>query len=329
MDELTNNDDNTANVVKTMNALAGLNFKTMFENASPEQLEAMTRAYLAQRIQENFSSGVKLAAIDYCKEKETFIDNAGRSKSRFTALTYRNALEGQTGLEAFCSEHNISLLELSPAQADDFIYWKSRINKSATVRTTAAVAASFFSFLERRYRGVVSNPFRGTRALPPKQNAIPHVPTEAEVSTIIASVPPVTAAAIGIMAYRGLRVGALPALAIKGRRFRSTTKGREISGDLPDKAVELVKDAGLDPCAPFRGMSREVIQHAVSYQLDKLYKDGIVRFRFSPHKFRHFFAVSHYSKEHDIKSLQQLLGHSSIAVTDAYLRSLDVADYQD
>jgi integrase/recombinase XerD len=44
--------------------------------------------------------------------------------------------------------------------------------------------------------------------------------------------------------------------------------------------------------------------------------------RCSPHTFRHTFAVLFWRKTHDIRTLSKLLRHSSIAVTETYLKSI-------
>ena len=51
-------------------------------------------------------------------------------------------------------------------------------------------------------------------------------------------------------------------------------------------------------------------------------KAGQVKAVYSCHSFRHFFAVTEYKKDHDIHRVKELLDHSSIAITDRYLRSL-------
>lgn len=49
---------------------------------------------------------------------------------------------------------------------------------------------------------------------------------------------------------------------------------------------------------------------------------GIEGVRCSPHTLRHTFAVLFWRRTHDIRTLSKLLRHSSIAVTETYLRSI-------
>ena len=46
-----------------------------------------------------------------------------------------------------------------------------------------------------------------------------------------------------------------------------------------------------------------------------------IRGEFSSHDFRHFYAVTEYRKDRDIKRVSKLLGHASIVVTEKYLES--------
>jgi hypothetical protein len=110
-------------------SLAAMDFKAVVDNATPEQLEYMAKIYATQKIQAAFNGKADRAAIDYQGEKETFLENSGHIHSEHTERAYRNALEGTidshkhrvNSLEAFCREKNISVLELTPALADDFI----------------------------------------------------------------------------------------------------------------------------------------------------------------------------------------------------------------
>jgi integrase len=212
---------------------------------------------------------------------------------------------------------------LSPARADNFIYYqKAAGGAAATVRLAAAAASSFYSFLHRRHPAI-DNPFRGSKARPRERAARPlAIPTAAEVKTIIRGLPPVWAAAVSIMATLGLRCGALPGLSIKGDRYFSHSKGKDISGTVTPEIIEHIRIAGLSLRDPFAGRTANSIEIMIAYYIKKLCKSGKIRGLYSCHDFRHFAAVREYSRDKDILRVRDFLDHSSVAITERYLRSI-------
>ena len=292
-----------------------------------EQLEQIAKLVITQRLtnERQLHTAANLAGIEYQAERETFLNNAGSTDSKHTHRSYRNAL---TKLEAYAERAHISPLELTPARADDFIYSMKGNGAAASIRRDVAACSSFFTWLERRHEGI-KNPFRGTKARPAektvKELTIPK--NAAEVKKIIAALPDYEAAAVSVMAYRGLRIGGLPGMEIIGERFKTTSKGKTISGALPDNVLSAIKAAAVpDKRKPFSGIKQEALARRIEYHIGKLYEAGKIRAAYSCHDFRHFYAVSEYSKDKDIKRLQGLLFHSGIQITERYLRSLNIKD---
>jgi site-specific recombinase XerD len=265
-----------------------------------------------------------LAGIDYGAEKEMFLNNAGRTDSKHTHRSYRSAL---SRLEAYAERAHISPLELTPARADDFIYSLKGEAAAASVRRDVAACSSFFTWLERRHEGI-KNPFRGTKARPAeKTEKALVIPTAPEVKKIIAALPLFEAAAVSVMAFRGLRIGGLPGLEINGSRFKTRSKGKDISGELPGNALAAIKAANAEEKKrPFAGITEEALARRIEYHIGKLHKAKKIKAAYSCHSFRHFFAVTEWGKDKDIKRIQKLLAHSGIQVTDRYLRSLGIRD---
>ncbi|GHV22467.1 hypothetical protein FACS189494_09340 [Spirochaetia bacterium] len=303
--------------------IADMNADAILDNASPAELEAIIKAVMSRRLVDRMDTAAKLAGIDYSTEKDTFLNNAGKTASEHTQRTYKNAL---SKLETYTAANTLNILELKPLQADNFIYaLKASGASAATVRITAAAVSSFFTFLERRHSGTITNPIRGTKARPADKKAKSlDIPTAAEVKTIIKAIPPNLAAAVSVMAYRGLRCGALPSLKItQGERFKAHSKGKDIRGNIGAAALDAMSAAGLELSAPFANTNANALERIIGYYIGKLYKAGKIHAAYSCHDFRHFYAVTTWTKNKDIKELQNLLSHASIAITDRYLRSLD------
>jgi site-specific recombinase XerD len=310
--------------VSTMKDLASFDAKAFVKSASEEQLTVMAQFYIFAQAQKAFDSMVKLAGIDYQKERQTFLDQAGYTASQHTKRGYNNALKK---LEKYAEENGINLLELTAKQADDFIYSLTlKGNYSpATVRQTVSAASAFFTFLERRFSDTIRNPFRGTKARPKetkKRGLL--LPNAEEIETIKSFLPSRLSAAVAVMAERGLRAGALPGLTLSRGHFTSHSKGKDIKGLIGEKAVKAIKEAGLDERKPFTGMTANDIEASVHYYTAKLAREGKIKAAYSCHDFRHFFARREYGKDKDVRRVQNLLGHSTIAITDRYIKILDM-----
>jgi site-specific recombinase XerD len=272
-----------------------------------------------------------LAGIDYAAEKQTFLENAGRTNSAHTRTGYRAAL---ARLDAWTATQGITPLELTPAQADDFIYsLKAEGRAAASIRLDTAAASSFFTFLHRRHTAI-DNPFRGTKARPAKRAAKKtEIPDAKEVKALIAALPPMEAAAAAVMAYRGLRAGALPTLSIAGRRFTGHSKGKDIAGELPPAALKAIQAAALPLRSPFAAPEgykaanwTNTLEKRIAAKTKELHQAGKMKAAYSCHDLRHFYAVTDYQKNHDIHRLCKLLDHASIQVTETYLKTLGVTE---
>jgi len=272
--------------------------------------------------------------IDYAAEKETFLANAGATGSAHTRQGYRAGLDR---LDAWTARQGIPTLELTPAQADNFIYElkaetnerTGKQNSPATVRLTAAAASSFFTWLHRRHPAI-DNPFRGTKARPAKNPARKtEIPDGKEVKAILAALPPMEAAAAAVMAYRGLRAGALPTLSIAGGKFTGRSKGKPIAGELPAAALTAIEAAALPLRAPFAAPEgykaanwTNTLEKRIAKTIRELHQAGKVKAAYSCHDLRHFYAVTQWRKDKDIHRLKKLLNHASIQVTETYLKGL-------
>jgi site-specific recombinase XerD len=283
------------------------------------QLEQVARLVIAQRLTAEMNAKVDLAGIDYQSEKAVFLATAGKTESKHTRTAYRAGLDR---LETWAGSRGINILELTPAQADDYVYSLRGSRAAASVRLDTAAASSFFTWIHRRHTAI-ENPFRGSGARPGKKAVKKiEVPTAAEIKTIIHELPLYEAAAAAVMAFRGLRAGALPTLSIAGGRFAGHSKGKDIAGQLPAAAMSAIKKAGLPLRGPFAGIKANTLEQRIIRAVAKLHKAGKLAAAYSCHDLRHYYAITEYSRDRDIHRVSKLLGHASIQVTGGYLRGL-------
>ena len=280
------------------------------EDLHPEQLKQLMKLVMAQNLANDLKAKAQGMTIDLQKEKGAFI---AACKSSHTQGAYRNALER---LFTFAGTSGINLAGLTPAQADNFIYEMASNESPSVVRLTASVASAFYTFLERRHE-TIRNPFRGTKARPKEKKIRAFAyPSQAEVEAIIEKIPKPYGTAIAIMAQTGLRVGALPTLKKIGNRFSVESKGKGYAVDLPE---DLAKEMETEP---YKGKTVRGLGRRLEYYIEKLYNAGTIKEKYSPHDFRHYFAIKFYERTKDIYQTRQALHHSNIAVTERYLRGL-------
>ena len=290
------------------------------------QLEAIAKLVITDKLKDQMKRAVNLAGIDYESEKNRFLENNSKTGSKQTQRAYSNALKK---LEAYANARNISPLELTPATADDYINdLKKQDFSPATIRQAIATASSFFTFLERRVNNnglIISNPFRGTKARPAKKlvrNC--QYPTARETKLIIDSLPAELSTIVFLMAFRGFRAGAFPGMKIHGKIFETTSKGKEITGELSEACINKIKALGGNISEPFTRWTPGAIEQEARYYITKLFNAGKISAIYSVHDFRHFYAVQEYTRDKDIYRVSKLLNHASIQVTENYLRGLKV-----
>jgi integrase len=294
-----------------------------FAELDPASQEKVARVLAFEEMKGKLKHAVDLERIDYSAERARFIERASRTGSKRTRSLYAAAL---ARLEAWCAPRGLSPLELAPALADDWISDLKRLGRSpATVRLDVSGASAFWTWLERRHPQL-RNPFRGTRERPALRMVRKlETPNTQEIEAMMSEADPLLRSAIAVMAHVGLRVGALPGLSIHGERFTTITKGKEQGGRMPEEARGEIERAGLSLRSPFAATTAPRIAARFVYLVGKLYARGRLRARYSVHDLRHFFATRFYEETKDIYRLEKALGHATIGVTEAYLRSLGLA----
>jgi site-specific recombinase XerD len=289
------------------------------KDLNQEQLEQIAKIVITKRLTDELDNKAKVAGIDLKVEKDIFLMTTSKTGSKHTKGSYRTAIDL---LEKFCNKNDINIFLMTYAQADDFM--NSITGSPNSKRLKIAAISSFFSYLERRYSSI-KNPIRGTKARPASKNVKDlEVPDDIEVMTILNSIPEIERMAVYIMAYRGLRVGALNGLKVWGSHYKTVSKGKAISGEFPIEVLCNIKTSALNNNNPFEGLSTNALKLRVYRATMKLHDEGKIRAAYSAHDFRHYFAFSQYKVDKDIFKLSKLLDHSNISITQTYLKSLDI-----
>lgn len=216
--------------------------------------------------------------------------------------------------------------------------------RTSIVRRLSALR-SFFTFLQRE--GLVEgNPARGV-ATPRTEKSLPVSLSVPEAAAVVEAPAPDTdlglrdRALLELLYATGLRVSelvglSLPDVDLPGRQVRTVGKGRkERIVPFGEKAAEALAAWLPARLALLRGRrvrgeplflnarGGRLTDRSVRRVLDQALAAAEVARHASPHALRHSFATHLLSAGADLRTIQELLGHASLATTQKYTH-LDV-----
>ncbi|MCX6556864.1 MAG: site-specific tyrosine recombinase XerD [Candidatus Aminicenantes bacterium] len=254
-----------------------------------------------------------------------------------TVISYRQELEK---FFAFLEKKNLSYLRLSENDVLDFIGQEGRRGGAV------ASQAHLISVLKSFYRSLVKdgcldfNPL-ASLALPKKWLRLPKYLAIEEIFVLLDAPDGATVigkrdkAILELMYASGLRISEVVQLKLidvyldegflrvagKGGKERIVpfgAKARECLVDYLDNArPQLLK--GMKPGQVFLNYAGRMFTRQGLWKIIRAYgqKAGLAG-RLTPHVLRHSFATHLVEKGADLRSVQMLLGHSSIATTEIY-----------
>lgn len=212
--------------------------------------------------------------------------------------------------------------------------------KRSTIRLRFSAMRSFYKFLVLR-RGLESSPVALVE-LPKPERSLPVVLNLGQIEELLAlplTLPlqkqspawlPMRDAAILELFYScGLRISELTGLDVNHVDFASETlrvtgkgsKERLIPiGSHALSALQRYRQQALVTSGPLFLSKRRtrITQQAIDLLLKKYLKHSSIPFTISPHKLRHTFATHLLDAGADLRSVQELLGHSSLSTTQIY-----------
>ena len=264
-----------------------------------------------------------------------------RNASELTIKSYREDLTSLLDFFADEAGRCPEPKELSPVDLREYV---SALNEAgyakASIARRLASLRSFFRFAERE--GLVDqNPAKPLRN-PRTGRKLPHFLSTDEMEQLLSA--PDTDGYLGLrdaailesMYSAGLRVSeavgindedldldeAIVRVRGKGRRERLAPMGtfaiRALQAWLAVR--ELAADQSTGGSAPVfvNRFGRRLTTRSVARMLEKYLKQTGLDVRTSPHTLRHSFATHLLNHGADIRSVQELLGHKSLATTQIY-----------
>ncbi len=213
--------------------------------------------------------------------------------------------------------------------------------KPATIRLRFAALRSFYEYLMRR-EGLQATPLAEV-SLPRARQSLPVHLSLRQMEELLALplripadkkspawLPHRDVAILELFYSCGMRLSELVALNADSLRpgencIRVLGKGRKVRlvpvGDYAREAVERYRElSGVQGSEPLfiSRLGRRMSCRSVQLMLDKYLRCSELPFHISPHKLRHTFATHMLDAGADLRAVQELLGHSSLATTQIY-----------
>ena len=223
-----------------------------------------------------------------------------------------------------------------------FAQWlrEDRGNAAATIKRRLACLRAFYAWAERR-GDITASPFRTAEIRIQLPKKLPRCLKAAELRSLFAARTKAfktMALAVSLLFTTGMRVGELVALKVgdidlERRTIRVHGKGsreRQVFVSHDDVLAELSKnlndraDAGPQDFQLIITKSGQAASTAwVRRHLRDLAVSAGIKRRITPHMLRHSAATSLLEAGVDMRFVQRLLGHQSIATTEIYTHVTD------
>jgi integrase/recombinase XerC len=213
-----------------------------------------------------------------------------------------------------------------------------KLKKSTSARKLAAIRSFFRYGVKRKW--FADNPARMV-ATPKQEKHVPSFLSEQEMATFL-EVPqsgrPLDLrdrAILELLYASGIRVSELVGINLedislrerlirvrgKGKKERLVPFGRVAAECLTDYLrvrPELVQDRVGETSLFLNYQGRRITPRSVERIVDKYIRRTAVRRKISPHSLRHSFASHLLGRGADLRAIQELLGHESLATTQKY-----------
>lgn len=260
-----------------------------------------------------------------------------RNASPHTISSYRIDL---TQLADYLDAKKIRLSQVDNVVLRGFLVelYRKSLAKTSAARKLAAIR-SFFQFCLKRH-WIEDNPAKVV-ATPKLDKTVPSFLSEDEMEKFL-EIPPSDAtlgirdrAILEVFYATGIRVGELVGINLenlsldekmirvrgKGKKERLVPFGRKAAESLADyfRLRPALLKKNLNESALFLNyQGARITSRSVQRLVAKYIRRAALRRKISPHSLRHSFASHLLSRGADLRVIQELLGHESLATTQKY-----------
>ena len=266
---------------------------------------------------------------------ESYLHDVKHSSSN----TISSYLRDLRQLSDYCQQNDLELDHLNSEDLDGYLHHLSNIGKSpATVTRCLASARCYFQFLQQ-HGEISASPALNIKT-EKVEKKLPQILTSKEVDLLLDQ-PKLTdmkgyrdKAMLELLYATGIRVSELINLDLSdvnlaAEFIRCSSGGKERIIPLYSAAVRAVRDyienirpkmiATASETALFVNVSGERMSRQGFWKLIKHYQQtaGIEK-DITPHTLRHSFAAHLLENGADLRSIQEMLGHSDISSTQVY-----------
>lgn len=290
---------------------------------TPAELETIAKMVMVDHAKEHVKNEAHKANLDRAqmlKEYlDTFSNDTTREKYRVHIEYFYNWIDAQ----------GLHFADVKARQADQYTaHLKARELSNNTIRLYIAAIRAFYTALAR-WEVVDRNYFKnGIRVKKTRKKEL-LVPSNAEVEQIRAAIAAKTEATgrgsnlirptaeknllvFNILTATGCRLDFIPSIQVRQNAILTgVSKGKAYTAQVTKVLARAIKKANLSNHK----------RNSYTKWFTRLCKSlGVPAY--SPHSLRHWKAVTEYESTKDIYHVCRLLNHTSVAVTENYLKSL-------
>ena len=238
---------------------------------------------------------------------------------------------------AYANDRGKDLLHCEKQDAEDYRNYIKNFNESnSTKRIRIVSMKSFYNYLCDHYP-FMTNIFNGIKTFRMVNLKEVHIPdSKTEINRIRKGIldcminksrfmrSTQLVAIIDIICKYGFRVGAFNRMEVnKNRTFNTITKCRPFKGTFDKATFNLIcREFGSINSVkmPFIHLESKNLSSLFKYHTNRLYRENIIKYAYSLHDLRHWFAITFYRNTNDIVRTSKALGHANLQVTGVYFK---------